>query len=57
MKAQWCVLWRGESCAVFLDASGGWSLDPAEARVFEYWAHAKVAGGVGKGVSVVRCWT
>lgn len=56
MKPAWAIVWHGKGCVVFMTEEGGWSLDPCEARVFEYWAHARVAGGFGKGVEIVRCW-
>jgi hypothetical protein len=56
MTAGWAVAWRGKSCTVFLMPDGGWSLDPAEAQFFTTWVHARVAAGITRGISVVRCW-
>ncbi len=45
MTPGWAVAWRGKSCTVFLTPEGGWSLDPAHARVFDTW-----------GISARGCW-
>lgn len=55
MCPRWAVIWHGKSCAAYLTGSG-WSLDPADARVFETWVSARVAAGLTKGVTVARCW-
>jgi hypothetical protein len=57
MKAAWAVVWRGKNCVAYMTKTGGWSLDPGEASVFDSWIHARVAAGITKGVSVARCWT